>query len=115
MFIKPINITTKIIAFTLPLSVFCLLLLILDMIVSNPLTSVSGQLIIKIKSKDDSINNYSEESFRLKAGMDAVKKPEDEKNNVLEDMKEGELADIINGVHPAYDIPFRLPSFIPFP
>jgi hypothetical protein len=115
MFIKPINITTKIRAFTLPMSVSCLLLLILDMIVSNPLTEVSGQLIIKTGSKDNSINNYSEESFRLKAGMDAVKKSEEQKNDALKDMEKRELADIINGVHPAYDIPFRLPSFIPFP
>jgi hypothetical protein len=100
-------------ASTIPLSV-SLLLLIVGLIISNSVTSVNAQLLIKIGSKDNSINHYLE-SFGLKAAMDAVKKPEEEKNNALKDMKEGELADIINGVHPAYDIPFRLPSFIPFP
>ena len=85
------------------------------MIISNPLTSVSAQLIIEIGSKDNSINHYLE-SFGLKAGMDdAVKKQEEQKNDALKDMEKRELADIINGVQPAYDIPFRLPSFIPFP
>jgi hypothetical protein len=61
-------------------------------------------------------SHYSEESFRLKAGIDdTIKKPKEEKNNALKGMKEGELANIINGAHPTYDIPFRLPSFIPFP
>jgi hypothetical protein len=86
------------------------------LIVSNSVTSVSAQSIIKIASEENSINHYSEESFRLKAGMDdTIKKPKEEKNNALKDMKEGELANIINGAHPTYDIPFRLPSFIPFP
>jgi hypothetical protein len=85
------------------------------LIISNPLTSVSAQLIIEIGSKDNPINHYLE-SFGLKAGMDdAVKKEEEQKNDALKDMEKRELADIINGVQPAYDIPFRLPSFIPFP
>jgi hypothetical protein len=84
------------------------------LIISNPLTSVSAQLIIEIGSKDNSINHYLE-SFGLKAEMDAVKNQEGQKNDALKDIEKRELADIINGVHPAYDIPFRLPSFIPFP
>ena len=84
------------------------------MIVFNSVTSVSAQLIIKTGSEDNSINHYLE-SFGLKAAMDAVKKQEEQKNDALKDMEKREFADIINGVHPAYDIPFRLPSFIPFP
>jgi hypothetical protein len=33
----------------------------------------------------------------------------------MEEVELEEDDDIINGVHPAYDIPFRIPSFIPFP
>jgi hypothetical protein len=48
------------------------------LIVSNPITSVSGQSIIKIGSKDNSINHYLE-SFGLKAVVHALKKQGEQK------------------------------------
>ena len=53
-------------------------LLIVGLIVSNPITSVSGQSIIKIGSKDNSINHYLE-SFGLKAVVHALKKQGEQK------------------------------------
>jgi hypothetical protein len=45
-------------------------LLIIALTVYNPVVSVSGQLIMKIGSNDNSVNSYSEKPFGSKAGLD---------------------------------------------